>query len=237
MSRQSSWLGDQRDQVSQWRDSQPCYCCPSNYALRLADRLAGAEAGCLQLRFIAQGDAAAFWRLWVAHQKYLYAICLRQMEGFPEDAEDALSRAMLKALDKLPDYAAKIANPKAWLTKLTYNVCLDMHRERKRRPVCVGLIEETIWPDEHPAFSVASPLEEGLFQREKCAYICRAVGTLPLRLREPFVLRFFHELPHQEIARRLTISADNVRKRIQQARALLQDSWQSYLLQRSEKLV
>ena len=33
------------------------------------------------LKSIAEGDAEAFWVLWAAHQKYLYAICSKHMGG------------------------------------------------------------------------------------------------------------------------------------------------------------
>jgi len=50
--------------------------------------------------------------------------------GNPTDAEDALSRAMLKAWEKVQKYAAgEITNFKAWLT-LTRNLCVDIYLER-----------------------------------------------------------------------------------------------------------
>ena len=52
--------------------------------------------------------------------------------GNPTDAEDALSRAMLKAWEKAKDGTDDIKNFKAWLTKLTYNLCADIHQERNR---------------------------------------------------------------------------------------------------------
>jgi len=54
------------------------------------------------------------------------------MGGNPIDAEDALSRAMLKAWEKVQQFAGEIANLKAWLTRLTHNLCVDIHRERSR---------------------------------------------------------------------------------------------------------
>ena len=47
------------------------------------------------------------------------------MGGNSTDAEDALSRAMLEAWEKVQKYAAgDIANFKAWLTRLTHNLCV-----------------------------------------------------------------------------------------------------------------
>ena len=76
---------------------------------------------------------SAFWHLWEQYRDYLYRCCIKWMGGNPTDAEDALSRAMLKAWEKVQKYAAaEIANFKSWLTRLTHNLCVDIHRERDR---------------------------------------------------------------------------------------------------------
>ncbi|MEA5593420.1 hypothetical protein [Rivularia sp. UHCC 0363] len=56
----------------------------------------------LLLKRFSQGESSAFWELWQRHLDYLYYRCLGWMGGNPTDAEDALSRAMLKAEKKLP---------------------------------------------------------------------------------------------------------------------------------------
>jgi DNA-directed RNA polymerase specialized sigma24 family protein len=57
----------------------------------------------------------------------------------------------------------------------------------------------------------------------------RVLTHLPMRLREPAILRFCHELPHREIAAQLGLTPETVRKRIQQARALMQEQLRAYL--------
>ncbi|NET51358.1 MAG: RNA polymerase sigma factor, partial [Merismopedia sp. SIO2A8] len=73
-----------------------------------------------------------FWQQWQQYRDYLYHRCFRWMGGNSSDAEDALSRAMLKAWEKVQKFAGKIANFKAWLTRLTHNLCVDIHREHRR---------------------------------------------------------------------------------------------------------
>jgi DNA-directed RNA polymerase specialized sigma24 family protein len=41
-----------------------------------------------------------FWQQWQHYRDYLYRCCVKWMGGNPTDAEDALSRAMLKAWKK-----------------------------------------------------------------------------------------------------------------------------------------
>ncbi|MEG4574223.1 sigma factor [Microcoleus sp. N3A4] len=73
-----------------------------------------------------------FWQQWQQYQDYLYRCCVKWMGGNPTYAEDALSRAILKAWEKAQKFAGEIANLKAWLTTLTRNLCVDIHREHSR---------------------------------------------------------------------------------------------------------
>jgi RNA polymerase sigma-70 factor (ECF subfamily) len=151
------------------------------------------------------------------------------MGGVREDAEDALSRAMLRALDRLPDCAAKITNLKAWLTRLVCNLCVDIHRERKRRKRGAIDIDDLTSADDGALVRCSQSPEDVFFQREMCGFVMYTVDSLPAPLREPFVLRFFQEMAYPDIAEQLTLSPDNVRKRIQQARAILRERVGSYL--------
>lgn len=175
------------------------------------------------LEFLSKGHPSAFWHVWEAHRDYLYSICLRQMGGIREDAEDALSRAMLRAYDKLPRHAADIANLKAWLTRLVYNLCIDIHRERRRVIAGWVEVEEMSASDEMRTSRGCRSPEELLLIHEIYTHVLYTVDALPERLREPFTLRFFEEMPYPDIAERLTLTQENVRKRIQIARAIIQE--------------
>ena len=204
---------------------------PVCYGFQIESRELDPEAetrfllGCL-----AQGEHSAFWRLWVRHQKYLYALCLRQMGGVQEDAEDALSRAMLKAWEKLPYYAATITDLRAWLARLISNLCVDIHREKKRRTRGAVSLDEMLAADREPAPPSEKSPEDTLLSREMLGYVSRAVDELPPRLRQPFVLRFLQETAYREIAEQLAITTDNTRKRVQQARAILRARLDNYLV-------
>ncbi len=72
-----------------------------------------------------------FWSLWMEHNEYLYNACVKWMGNVP-DAEDVLSQAMLKAEAKIRIHQVQVINFKHWVTKLTYNLCLDLQRQRYR---------------------------------------------------------------------------------------------------------
>jgi RNA polymerase sigma factor (sigma-70 family) len=170
---------------------------------------------------LAQGNSRAFWDLWSLYRGYLYHICLSHMDGVREDAEDALSRSMLRAIDKLPHIGPRIENIRAWLGRLTVNLCADMHRERKRRARRVEPLDDVLPNLGESLPADADSPEEVILHREAYAGMCDAVNELPDRLREPFAMRFFQEMAYVDIAERLMLSNENVRKRIQQARDVL----------------
>jgi len=136
------------------------------------------------------------------------------------DAEDALARAMLKAFEKLPANAREIINLRAWLTRFTFNVCMDLHRERARRESTVESVENVEALDVAVDVKVESP-ESAIVRREQEARLRQALNSLPSKLREPFILRFLNDMAYEEIAECLNLTPANVRKRIQQAREKL----------------
>ena len=171
-----------------------------------------------------------FWQQWLEHQDNLYRCCLQFMNLNPTDAEDALSRAQIKAWEKVQKFDSKIVNFKAWLMELTRNVCIDIIRERSRGPVAVENIE---WVKDTEVLcttsSVASP-EIVLEAEEKSVQIQRAIASLPERLRDTFILHFYQELSHTEIAQQQGITYDNVCKRISLSRKILKQNLRGYFL-------
>ena len=65
---------------------------------------------------------------------------------------------------------------------------------------------------------------------EKKRVIRAAIDDLPTRLRETFILHFYEELSHQDIAERQKISYQNVCKRISQARVILALELRGYFI-------
>ena len=188
---------------------------------RHADAAAEDAAARVLVHSLVGGNKRAFWELWAIYKVHLYRICLSHMDGVREDAEDALSRAMLRALDKLPRIGPRIENIRGWLSRLTVNLCTDMHREGRRRAQRLEQIDDVLPSLGESLLADADSPEEMFLSREAYACMCHAVNDLPERLREPFALRFFQEMAYVDIADRLILSNENVRKRIQQARDIL----------------
>lgn len=194
---------------------------PVRSVTRTADRIL--------LQRVSSGDRAAFWLLWNQHRDYLYRRCLGWTGGNSTHAEEVLSQASLKAWSKLPGFATKIANPKAWLIRLTYNLCVDLQRQRNRSAFGVENVEELTSSVTDVAISTFESPESMVLRREMGEEIRRAIDELPPRLRYPFVMRFCREMSYADIAQQLDLSNSNARKRIQQARSLLQKQLAPYV--------
>ncbi|AOY78544.1 RNA polymerase sigma factor [Moorena producens JHB] len=187
------------------------------------------------LEKLSDGDSSAFWPLWEHYQDYLYHRCLSWMGGNRSQAQDALSEIMLKAWEKLPKFAAKITNLKGWLTKLARNFCIDRHRENNSGAIGVENLEGMAVPEGNGLVTEFDTPDLVVEKRELLEVIQSALEDLPENQRQVCVLRFEQELSHQEIAQRLAISNDSVRKRIQRARKILQERLTKYLAGLDEK--
>ncbi|MCC3435338.1 RNA polymerase sigma factor [Microcoleus sp. PH2017_05_CCC_O_A] len=170
-----------------------------------------------------------FWQQWNQHRDYLYRCCLKWMDGNATNAEEVLSRAMLKAFEKSQDSTGVITNFKAWLTRLTYNLCMDIHRENKRLGDRVESLEVIIEKGEEGLVFLSHSPETVALHCELAMIIQRAIEDLPPKLREPFILHFIAEKSYLEIVQKLGVSYENLRKRISQARKILQKRLTKYL--------
>jgi len=170
-----------------------------------------------------------FWQQWQQYRDYLYRCCVKWMSGSSTDAEDALSRVMLKAWEKAQKHGGEIANFKAWLTALARNLCVDIHRENNRGIRRVESIEamaeaegEQLASNEEDPILAATRQELDLLAKN-------AIDKLPPRLREVFIPYYYQEQSYQEIAQEIGISYANVCKRISQARAILKQELRGYV--------
>ncbi len=182
-----------------------------------------------QFKALAQKNYQDFWQLWESYQDYFYNLSLKWMGGNFHDAEDALNQAMLKAWNEWTKDPRKIIHPKAWLTRLIYNFCMDVHRKHKREAPGIENIDDIKFAD-HAAFaSTVEFPESNILNLEMRAYLHHRIESLPDKLRHPFILHHCQDKSYQDIAKQLTLSEENVRKRIQQARRILKKQLKKYL--------
>ncbi|NET59297.1 MAG: sigma-70 family RNA polymerase sigma factor [Symploca sp. SIO2E6] len=176
-----------------------------------------------------RGHHITFWKLWQEYWDYLYYRCLRWMNGNKPNADEAISRATLQAWNKWLDYSETITNPKAWLTQLTHNICMDMHREGNWCGQRVESLESIQGTDYEVVPGTTESLELALLEHEMLAYLRQVINTLSPTLREPLLLHYYHEKTTREIAHQLNLSEDSVWKRLERGRAILKEQLAQYL--------
>jgi RNA polymerase sigma factor (sigma-70 family) len=171
---------------------------------------------------------AAATRIWQQHRAYLYALSLRWLRGDRVEAEDAVADVIYKASLALGRSSHDIANERAWLTRVLHNRCIDVHRSRNGvRPL------DTVTNHQEAVDTATSEsdrsAEELLLNRELGQVMRRALAELPSALRGPITMRLLNDESYSTISETFHISEVNARKRIQQAREMLQRRLQIYL--------
>ena len=131
----------------------------------------------------------------------LYRLCL-MMLGRQMDAEDAVSEALIRYIEKAPAFSSS-AHEKAWLYTVAANICRDMLRRRKR----LVSLEDAALSDYGQTMEDKSALE--------------ALGRLPEKYRAVLYLHYVEGYKTEEIAGMLHVHGSTVRKRLQYARRLL----------------
>lgn len=143
--------------------------------------------------------------------------------GNPEDARDVTQETFLRATLAL-NTSQLISNERAWLYAIARNLCAD--RKRSWRRFLDFLDRRSIWGTNTPP-SHCDVLELSLTIRQ-------LVKALPLRQREVFILRHWHDFSTEETARLLQVDTGTVKSHLSRAvatlkKALLSDDHKSLL--------
>ena len=159
---------------------------------------------------VQQGDIEAFDGLVRGHMRRARAVAARLMRH-PEDADDLVQEAFLRALQKIETFdPSRAFGP--WFVRILTNMGLDVHRRRALRPEA----------DETPEFASPAPTPhqdaEGSEIRER---FDRALAELPPRQR--LIVWWFEVdgLDSAEIAESLGVSQVTVRWHLHQGRRAL----------------
>ena len=118
----------------------------------------------------------------------------RHLAG-PDDAEDVLQDALLRALRAYPRLR-HAEHLRAWLYRITTNAAIDHHRRRRHEVPTDGV----------PAVAAADPGDPGDIED--------LIAPLPDGAREALRLRFVDDLDYAAIAVRLQCSPEAARQRV-----------------------
>ena len=151
-----------------------------------------------------RGDNEAFAALIKRHERKLYSIALAIVRS-PEDAEDVLQNAFMRAHQSLSRFHADQPFG-AWLHRIVVNAALDLRRRRATRAT------------EELTESVALPFRDPGETADLQMRLSAAVADLGRRQRSVLVLHDIEGFTHPEIGAMLGIPEGTARSLLHSAR-------------------
>lgn len=164
-----------------------------------------------RVRDCLAGDPQAFAALVAQYEKPVYNVALRMLRN-AEDARDIAQSVFMKAWLNLSRYDPEYKFY-SWIYRMAINESLNVLRSRGRDSGPV---------DEHLPDGEAGPADV-LAAGQSREAVLAAVRRLKPEHRSVIVLRYFLELPYEDIAEALQLDQKTVKSRLYTARQLLKD--------------
>lgn len=178
------------------------------------------------------GDRSAFAKLVERYSPQVYRLALKILND-PQDAEDVLQEAFIKALRALPSFEGR-SSLSTWLYRIAVNEALMMVRKRKPDHVSIDMEREDAEGDLEPVEIVDwCCLPEGdLMSAESRKFLDQAIQRLTPALRTVFLLRDVEGLSVRETAEALGVTEAAVKTRLLRARLKLREELSVYFAER-----
>jgi RNA polymerase sigma-70 factor (ECF subfamily) len=171
----------------------------------------GENVDAARIRDCLAGDPQAFAALVGQYERPVYNVALRMLRN-AEDARDIAQSVFMKAWLNLSSYDPKYKFY-SWIYRMAINESLNLLRSRGRE---VEPVDERLPSD------AAGPADE-LAAGQSREAVLAAVRRLKPEHRSVIVLRYFLDLPYEDIAEALELDAKTVKSRLYTARQLLKD--------------
>lgn len=167
------------------------------------------------------GCRTAFNELWNLYSRRIYRTLLG-ITNNPQDAEDALQDAFLRAFLALESFEGR-ATFYTWLTRIAINSALGILRKRRCHPeTSLDTNSQREDDDPHEEFRDLAPGPEQIYARqEERERLMQAIQRLPPELRKATQARITGDRSVKEVACRLNISEATAKSRLYKARIML----------------
>ncbi len=161
----------------------------------------------------SRGDETAFDRIVEGYSADI-AVLANRLLGWPGEVEDIVQEVLLAAFLGLKKFRCE-CSLKTWLFIITINKCRNYQYKR--------MLHFRFFSRAAAQASVAGAHDEGKARVDDETFhkVSLAVQALPLKYREPVVLRYLQELSTDETARILDISKNVLQVRLSRARERL----------------
>ena len=157
---------------------------------------------------VLAGEVDAY-ALLVRRYQDSYARFAARMLGSPDDADDALQSAFVRAFRKLKE-CRDPARFGAWLYQIVVNECRTLAFRRDRR-------ERRMVRDEHDLDSVAVEQETPTPLSRELGEIQKALNRIEADQREAFLLKHVEDLSYDEMAELTGVGVSALKMRVKRA--------------------
>ena len=161
---------------------------------------------------IANGDAEAVRPLMERYQRPLLALLQRALDRSP-DVEDVFQDVWMRVVRSAHRYDPT-QRFSGWLFAIAWNLVKDRWASR----IATADVDLTL-----VASSEQSP-EERAVQTERASRVRSLVASLPERMAQAILLRYFEDLSETDVAERLGIPVGTVKSRIHHGLRLMRES-------------
>ncbi len=170
-----------------------------------------------------RGDLEAFNRLVLAYQDIVYRQAFWMM-GEQEAAEDAAQEAFIRAYQSIHSVYGNTF--KAWLLRITTNVCIDILRRLKKHPsTSLEPVDEDGEEIESASWMVApGPSTEAAIEaRETMEAVRSSLAHMSTDYRTAIILVDVQEMDYRDAARIMGICMGTFKSRLARARLQLRN--------------
>jgi len=172
------------------------------------------------IALVKKGETTAFRHLVDRHKSYAYTLALRVV-GSHEDAQEVAQDSFVKAYNNISSFKGD-AKFSTWLYRIVFNTAIS--KKRKKR-----LPETDIDKASGVLDAEGMNSAEILSQKERKAWINKAVEKLPEDDAFLITLYYFQELTLEEIEKVTGFAPNNVKVKIFRARKKLSEWLGRYL--------
>lgn len=164
------------------------------------------------IKFTLESNKNAFESLVRRYQKLVYNVVYQMVQDHQITA-DITQESFIKAYRALNQFDRE-RNFKPWLLKIATNSALSHLNQKPHLLSLEQILEEEAHMEPSSCENVEAKIELELSTQEVYA----ALIKLPIRQREVFVLRFQHDLSHQDIAEITGYSVSSIKSLLFRAR-------------------
>lgn len=171
------------------------------------------------MALVQVGNLKAFDELVSRHEKSLFRFLRSYLDNVAL-AEDILQETFLRVFTQRHKYTNQ-GNFKAWLYRISRNLCIDYKRSIGRRPMGHWVGHDELSPEgvdgieNLPAHG--DDARSGVYTRELQEKMTDALATLSTKEREAFLLRRVEQMSYEEISSSLGCTLSAAKMRVKRA--------------------